>query len=300
MVISLFESYRANAVFHQTAFWRTKCVAGRFVHLGGSPATNFIVPQGCRTVLAKIWGSGGAGSGGTTGSTYGGNGGAGGFSQAQFTVVPGETLRILTGQGGVADYAGGTAGASARILRGIVSTQANILIQAGAGGGAGLSVEGTMGGDGGNGGGDVATAGETVINGTITVGGGGGGTVFAGGAAGTNSASPGSIGNPGVALAGGNGGTTGGRGGGGGYFGGGGGAGVTNTSTMAVSGGGGGAGRITGTGFGLTGSGMVPPNMLDIDYQPGVGVGGQGGSPASVGRTPGQNGGPGLTVFYYF
>ena len=54
---------------------------------------SFVVPSGVTSVTVYMWGAGG-------GAGLGGNGGAGCYVQGVLTVVPGETLTIVVGQGG--------------------------------------------------------------------------------------------------------------------------------------------------------------------------------------------------------
>jgi len=187
----------------------------------------FAVPTGITTIRARMWGAGGG-----AGST---SAGGGGFTQAEVTVTPGESILVRVGGAGGASGGAGTNGGGTGGNSGVTGTggggggysgifrtsvnQANALAMAGGGGGGGFN---HVGGGGGG------TSGQGAPN-----SGGSGGSQNAGGSGQANS-------NSGTALQGGNGNTSGGEracgAGGGGYFGGGaGGSGQQN-------GGGGGAG----------------------------------------------------------
>ena len=124
---------------------------------------SFVVPAGVTSITAKLWGAGGG-----AGAADNGPGGAGGFTTGTITVTPGETLTILTGEGGKINNRGGGGGGGRSAIR-RTSTE---LLTAGAGGaatrgnhlsphgGPGGGLSGTNGiGGGGTGGAGTQTAG---------------------------------------------------------------------------------------------------------------------------------------------
>ena len=274
----------------------------------------FQVPSTIRpaTVTVYMWG---AGAGGNT--NYGG---AGAMVQGVLTVIPGETLTIVVGQGGTIDgtttYGGGGAGAGNMAFGGDpgIGYSGNGFPQ-NAGSGGGRSA--------------IQRGGTDPTNDIVVAGGGGGGTYFSsdrGGAATfSGTANPGTGGLPGLGgtqTAGGAGGGTGfygqglggsrgvggntyntnifngGGGGGGGYWGGGGGG--TNGGDGAGGGGGssltGGLSLIPGQsvlGFNSA-NGFTAPNTASPYYQSGVG----NGAPA-INSSP-RAGGNGLIVLIYY
>ena len=278
----------------------------------------FQVPSTIRpaTVTVYMWG---AGAGGNT--NYGG---AGAMVQGVLTVIPGETLTIVVGQGGTIDgtttYGGGGAGGG-----NFTGTPPNPFTV-----GIGRSNNGFPQ-NGGSGGGRSAIqrGGTDPTNDIVVAGGGGGGTYFSsdrGGAATfSGTANPGTGGLPGLGgtqTAGGAGGGVGvygeglagsrgvggntynfnyyngGGGGGGGYYGGGGGG--TNGGDGAGGGGGssltGGLSLIPGQsvlGFNSA-NGFTAPNTASPYYQSGVG----NGAPA-INSSP-RAGGNGLIVLIYY
>ena len=274
----------------------------------------FQVPSTIRpaTVTVYMWG---AGAGGNT--NYGG---AGAMVQGVLTVIPGETLTIVVGQGGTIDgtttYGGGGAGGG-----NFTGTPPTV--------GIGRSNNGFPQ-NGGSGGGRSAIqrGGTDPTNDIVVAGGGGGGTYFSsdrGGAATfSGTANPGTGGLPGLGgtqTAGGAGGGVGvygeglsgsrgvggntynfnyyngGGGGGGGYYGGGGGG------TNGGDGAGGGGSSLTGglslipgqsvLGFNSA-NGFTAPNTASPYYQSGVG----NGAPA-INSSP-RAGGNGLIVLIYY
>ena len=274
----------------------------------------FQVPSTIRpaAVTVYMWG---AGAGGNT--NYGG---AGAMVQGVLTVIPGETLTIVVGQGGTIDgtttYGGGGAGAGNMAFGGDpgIGYSGNGFPQ-NAGSGGGRSA--------------IQRGGTDPTNDIVVAGGGGGGTYFSsdrGGAATfSGTANPGTGGLPGLGgtqTAGGAGGGTGfygqglggsrgvggntyntnifngGGGGGGGYYGGGGGG--TNGGDGAGGGGGssltGGLSLIPGQsvlGFNSA-NGFTAPNTASPYYQSGVG----NGAPA-INSSP-RAGGNGLIVLIYY
>ena len=206
-------------------------------------AQSWTVPAGVTSITVEMIGAGGGGGRAGTGSTA--FGGGGGLVSGTLTVVPGDTLTLVVGQGGINDnvtnprnnnyrFGGGGSGAgnprwgtyawgsgggrsAIRSSNAIYGTLGDLLT-AGAGGGGGWE-PGSSNGAGGAGGGLI---GEDGGRGWEPVG-GRGGTQTAGGAAG----GPGEPGTPGIQYAGGYAQTDGENseagGGGGGYWGGGGG-----------------------------------------------------------------------------
>ncbi|WP_395141228.1 glycine-rich protein [Armatimonas sp.] len=243
---------------------------------------DFVVPTGVTSLTVKLWGAGG-----------GQNGGSGAFVSGTLAVTPGETLKMVVGNGGQFKLNGTTFAAFGGGGKGKGDT-----VWAGGGGGGYTSIRrpatfdnvviAGSGGGGqfyGGGGGGVAT-GLTGSSGSGSSGGGLGGTQSAGGAAGGGSFS----GTSGSGLVGGDGGPVSGGGGSGFYGGAGGGKNSDN------GGGGGGSSRTSNlTGVtsapGLTQSSSadvssprLPGGAVDSDYVAGVGVGGANNQVGGNGR----------------
>lgn len=185
------------------------------------------VPVGCYGAEVFVWGAGGAGA-----ANESGVGGSGGYTRGRLTLTDLRNLKILVGQGGNnagqasvggggvgtyrSDYKaayGGSGGGLSGVFSGSI-TQSNVLLVAGAGGGAGKCGATTGGGAGVKG-----LERSAKVSGEI---GGGGASLTSGGSA----TLPGQAG---AALKGGNGGKDGAAGGGGGYYGGGGGSGLCSS-----------------------------------------------------------------------
>lgn len=192
--------------------------------------SDFIVPDGVETILAKVWGAGGQNN--TSNPNL--RGGGGGFAQATIPVIPGSTLKVVVGSptgggaagGGATCINAGAGGGYSGIFNNSVS-HANALIVGGAGGGAGgICQETSSGGQGGGMGATAARSGTNSTGGTGQVGGCG-------------------TGQNGAALTGGAGASCGstdshkGGGGGAGYYGGGGGSSTLQFGGAATGGGGG-------------------------------------------------------------
>jgi len=137
----------------------------------------FTVPDGITSLNVKMWGAGGGAGGRNVGSTACGTdnggygGGAGGFTSGTISVTPGETIKIIVGEGGYGTTCkpvglGGIGGFG--------------------GGGTGTSTADVNGGAGGGGGGysGVFTNSVSFANALLIAGGGGGGTGIAAGGGG--------------------------------------------------------------------------------------------------------------------
>ena len=143
----------------------------------------FVVPDNVRSVEVKIWGAGG---GGAPPGHVNNNGGAGGYTTGTLNVMPGETLTLIVGQGGINHsgfpeirdyrYGGGASGgigpnygvsAASGGGRSAIRRGATELATAGGGGGAGYS------GDGGNAGGTNGQSGQSSGSTSGTIPGGG-------------------------------------------------------------------------------------------------------------------------------
>lgn len=259
----------------------------------GAPQT-WTVPDGVTSIEISLIGAGGGGGRAVTGSTA--FGGGGGVVTGTLTVVPGDTLTLIVGQGGINDnvsnaqdrnyrYGGGASGAgntfytnawgsgggrtAVRSSNSVYGTSGDVLT-AGAGGGGGYNVTRAAGGAGGGTLGADGSRGDTSN-------GGGGGTQTAGGSAG-GAKEPGVAG---VQYAGGyaalSGGLSEAGGGGGGYYGGGG---------AGDNGGGGGGSSYLGSasyfiGSTTAGSGRDP---------------GSSTWPSACGTTPGRGADPGSSA----
>lgn len=279
--------------------YQLQCIAGSQIFTHTGDYQTFDVPLGCTNFTVKMWGAGGGGGAVSTATLLGG---AGGFTIAYLTINDSiQNFSVIVGGRGVvvADWAscsgnlggfgGGGNGGSHIYGNGYCSASGGgrsairindiEMITAGGGGG-----NGNWAGNGGPGGGTLGGNGN---GGYQTVG--YGGTQVSGGAAGTVSTG-GTPAGPGTQFQGGRGGdydTTAsgacsGGGGGGGFFGGGGGSQDSNA--------GGGSGYCGGSDVTIcttfAGSGRIPPQTGDVDYQAGIGYGGN----------PQQNGGHGLVV----
>lgn len=224
----------------------------------------YTVPPGVKYIFVKMWGAGG-GAGRAGGWSYGSFGGGGGHSRGVIPVTPGETLRIVVGQGGLTvstsgpRYGGGgyqpnhatdgnkysgSGGGYAGIFRGSI-TQGNALLIAGGGGGGGSGLNNASWGGwadqtgGGAGGGLEGCRGEITGYDRYDDGGTGGTQTAAGGAP-SYSITPGQPG-VGAAFQGGNSvAASYGGAGGGGYWGGG----AGYYSSPPMPGGGGGSGYV--------------------------------------------------------
>ena len=222
------------------------------------------MPAGITSIQTRVWGAAGGGANSTYYTGQGGGAG-GGYSIGTVAVTPGQTLTIVTGQGGIpnsltttyggggqggnstasAIRRGGSGGGMSAVFSAAAKTAANALVVAGGGGGASPGADlGTVGA----GGGGATTGGQD----GDAVRSGRGGTQAAGGAAATGNSSCPLAPTAGAQFQGGNGANAsaaqneGGGGGGGGYFGGGGG--VCQSASQQNGGGGGGSAYIGGTG----------------------------------------------------
>jgi len=218
---------------------------------------DFVVPAGVTSVTIEVAGAQG-------GDGWNTSGGLGGYMAGDFTVVPGETLKVHVGGagavtavggangggdadpggcGGVFDAGSGGGGTDVRTSDDALADR--IIVAGGGGGGGGLS----MTANGGVGGGNTPTAGASDSSfggfdggqpGTSSAGGAGGGSGMLGGQAGALGVG-GAAGTDGCTVAG---------GGGGGYYGGGGG----ESSFGDGTGGGGGGSAYIDPGADLTGA----------------------------------------------
>lgn len=261
------------------------------------------VPAGLTSIEISLIGAGGGGGNGAAGSTA--FGGGGGVVTGTLTVVPGDTLTFIVGQGGINDnvsqpldsnyrYGGGASGAgntgftntwgsgggrtAVRSSHVLYGTTGDVLT-AGAGGGGGFNVSRAAGGAGGGASGTDGERGDTTR-------GGGGGTQIAGGDGG----GPGESGVAGIQYAGGYAklsgrGTSEAGGGGGGYYGGGGGgdngAGGGGSSYLGsasyfVGSTTAGSGRDPGTSSWPSACGSTPGRGADPGSSASVGQGGNG------------------------
>lgn len=276
------------------------------------------VPTTVTSARFKLWGAGGAGANKWNVSTVY-PGGAGAYIDAQIPVVPGETLIIKVGGGGLpgvmtgaeGNFGGGGGGYTA-VFRGTTP----LLIASAGGGAPSNGLNGTRpGGRAGAGGITIGQPG-TQGNGTINSTGGSqtaGGTGGVGDDANAKGTSGGFLnggigGSLSTTMKGQNGGINGGAqsgnygsaGGGGGYFGGGGGGAATNNGSQYSSGGGaGGSSYIHPDAFyvytEVSPDGVLAPNSNDPDFKQGVC---QGGAAAGKQGNQGMAGGPGLVIIY--
>ena len=96
------------------------------------------VPWNMERVKITMWGAGGGGSMTSLGSsTITGVGGGGAFVTGYLDVIPGETLRVIVGQGGSPLNSGATGGGCSLIQRTTNSGWIDIVIAAGGGGASG-------------------------------------------------------------------------------------------------------------------------------------------------------------------
>lgn len=282
----------------------------------GSPNTSYTykVPSNVTQLTVKLWGAGGAGGPNLNGISKCFPGGAGAFVQATIPVIPGETLGVYVGGGGLAgkvgtkgngsDSIGGGGGGYTSIYRGTEP----LLIAAGGGGSPGNNYRTDLNaGRGGCGGIDrgfpgLSCTGDINSNGGMqTAGGKGGNGLFGkflqGG--------PGGYSNPfnnaGINGGGAGSGTWGGAGGGAGYFGGGGGdANDPDTNQHRSScGGAGGSSYISPTATNVVAAispdGFTSPMLGDRDWEYGICAGGSAGLTKG---DDGSNGGSGKVAIY--
>ncbi len=268
----------------------------RFTYTGS--LQTFIVPPLVTSITVHLWGAGGGGS-------YN-KGGAGAYLSGALTVIPGETLSILVGQGGrtipSASAGGGTT--SAYGGGGAVNSGGNANGYGNAGGGGRSAIQRggsdvvTVGAGGGAGGGwgfgyNNLSGGAGSYNGSGTDGNGfsttysgKGGTLTGGGAGGVGgtagSLNQGGSGDPWSG------------GGGSGYYGGGG----ASDNGAWGNGGGGGGSSYTANLKNISGENSsdrnAAPGTSSPYYVSGVAIGGYTGSQNSP-----QNGGNGLVVLVY-
>jgi hypothetical protein len=212
---------------------------------------SFTVPAGVSQITITARGAGGGSGGAGESATL--SGGNGASEIGTFTVTPGETLAVVTGQGGSGGAGGGGGGGGSFVF----GNGGTLLIAAGGGGGSdgfgqaaggngqqasGTTGSGTSGGSGVPGGAQGGSTGDGGAGGAELGGGagGGGGGILSGGGNGTETIFSGSGGGATTASAGGSGGTSSGDGGNGGFGGGGGGGDYSGGGGGGYSGGGGG------------------------------------------------------------
>ena len=275
---------------------------------------SYTVPENVSLITVKVWGAGGGGSSDLNGVSRCFPGGAGAFIQATIPVIPGETLTVQVGGGGLAgrrgrdqrgsDCVGAGGGGATAIYRGTTP-----LIIAGAGGGSPSNNYRTDldAGRGGCGGIDRGYPGTSCIGNGIAQGGlpNEGGTGGNGKQAGWLFGGDGGYDNPydnsGINHGGKGGGTWGAAGGGCGYWGGGGGDAKDpdQDESRASCGGGGGSSYITPDATNVVGvispDGHTAPMLADPDYHGGCC---QGGKPGVGKDMDGDDGGQGLVVIY--
>jgi hypothetical protein len=147
---------------------------------------SWTVPAGVTSVTAKMWGAGG-------GSGRNGTAGTGAYGTGTISVTPGNTYKVIVGQGGlrgpIVSYAGGGGGGYAGIFLNNTASIANALMVVGGGGGAAGNnqVNGELGYGGGAGAfGGNGKDGYVDGRGGNNSGYGRGGTQSAGGIKGTN------------------------------------------------------------------------------------------------------------------
>ena len=216
-----------------------------YVSTSGNNETYTVnVPSNATSMIAKVWGAGGAGVGECPSNSF--SGGSGGHVEGTIPVTGGSTVNVYVGGSGAgsktqpysqAGYGAGNGGGLSAVKYG-----SNVLV-AGGGGGAGQNGQGGAGGGNGSGG---SGSGPNNGGGASQSGGGGGGSSNDrnGGSGdswnnGSNVQNGGNSGGSGV--------NQGNRGGGGGagYYGGGGGGGNSGSNCSGGAGGGG-SGIITG------------------------------------------------------
>lgn len=250
-----------------------------------------VVPAGVSKGIFKVWGAGG---GGDYVYPYSVTGGGGAYSSVTQAVQAGDTFVVVVGQRGatstndlggsgsgnttggapgyLGDYSNRAQGGQASSIFYLTNNLLIVKAVAGAGGGAGLGVNGGAAGSSGANG-SVATGGHAGSNGS---GGSGGGNGSAGSAYDSLATTTGISA---LNLAGGNGGNGGSwSGGGGGGYGGGGGGGGGSNGDAAGGGGGGSYGTTV-----ITGSGSQPGNISDVNYVANAGYGGNGNSTGNDG-----------------
>lgn len=275
---------------------------------------SYTVPENVSLITVKVWGAGGGGASDLNGVSRCFPGGAGAFIQATIPVIPGETLTVLVGGGGLAgkrgrdprgsDCIGAGGGGATAIYRGTTP-----LIIAGAGGGSPSNNYRTDldAGRGGCGGIDRGHPGTSCTNNGIAQGGSpnaggiGGNGKQAGWLFGGDGGYDNPYNNSGINRGGKGGGTWGAAGGGCGYWGGGGGDAKDpdQDESRASCGGGGGSSYITPDATNVVGvispDGYTAPMNADPDYHGGCCHGGNPG----VGRDhDGDDGGAGQVVIY--
>jgi hypothetical protein len=83
--------------------------------VGNQRQTNWTVPAGVNWIWVEVWGAGGGGNG-SSGQYGGDGGGGGGFATRRCAVMPGASLAISVGIGGVgANYGASTGGGSSSV-----------------------------------------------------------------------------------------------------------------------------------------------------------------------------------------
>jgi Glycine rich protein len=279
----------------------TTGTAKTFTYTGANQS--YTVPGNTASLLIHMWGAGGGG-----GSLS--RGGAGAYLTGVLTVVPGETLTIIVGQGGrgISQSAANSGTTSAYGGGGAVLTNGNGNSYGNGGGGGRSAIQrasadivtvGAGGGTGCSSGPGYTTyfGGAGSYNGNGSDGGGynttqsgKGGTLTAGGAAGPNQASYNNNATPGSKNQGGSGDAWSG-GGGSGYYGGGG---ASDNGGFGNGGGGGGSSytaNLVSIGGANSIDGYSAPGTSVSYYQSGVAVGAYVGSASTA-----TNGGNGLVV----
>ncbi len=237
----------------------------------------YTVPSGVTLMSAACIGGGGGGSGSSGNAANGtGGGGGGGLTWGTFSVIPGDTLRIVVGGGGDAGIAGGGAGGNGGSSSVGLSTRSGVTINElilNALGGTGGQQATTTGIGGAGGTGNIANISSANFKVYLQ----GGGTGGSGGSATAGAA---------------------GGGGSGGYTGNGGNGGTTSplvsptAAALNSGGGGGGGGNISTTGLGYGGGGAgsygyVGTGQGDAGTN-NTGAGGTGGGGASFYYDPGS------------
>lgn len=255
------------------------CTPGSKTFTSTGADQTFTVPTGCSSITVKMWGAGGSGI--YAEGFINTRGGGGGYTTGKLSVIPGESLTVIVGQGGwfndtgssparyggggATCYAGGQGGGRSAIRR-----SGTELLTAGGGGGGGMFGDGAAGG------------GLSGQNATSHYAGGGASQV-AGGAGGAGGMAAGYAGSQ---FFGGNGRNLNGAcssSGGGGYFGGGSSAISEEPWWFEFGAGGGGSGYLGSATSASTfaGSDSAPGNAGDID-RAGAGQGGTNGTDGLV------------------